>query len=187
MKLSSHTTIRFCEPDDSAFVWDLYYDGTPRAALLDGRRECMMPLRGEILEILQKSEAARAMLFTIEDEEGRLCGWGGLRGLNPDARFAELFLIFSDESQYASSCGEEALDYLLDRAFAQTQLSRLLATCLNTEKAWRTGLEKKGFTSCGVQREIVFARGDWKDLETMELAASDYFDNTSTLGEGRKS
>ncbi|NLN94520.1 MAG: GNAT family N-acetyltransferase [Candidatus Hydrogenedens sp.] len=172
MKLSSHTTIRYCEPDDTAFVRALYYDGIPRASLLDGRRERMLPRRAEILEILQKSEAARAMLFSIEDETGSLCGWGGLRGLNPDARFAELFLIFAHEDHYASPYAAEALEYLLKRAFYQTRLTRLLASCLHTETAWRACLVRKGFVSCGIQRDVLFAGGCWRDLETLELEAS---------------
>lgn len=175
MKLSSHTSIRYCEPDDSAFVWGLYYDGIPRASLLDGRRERMLPMRAEILEILQKSEAARAMLFSVEDGTGRLCGWGGLRGLNPDARFAELFLVFADEGLYGSPCAEEALDYLFQRAFHQTRLSRLLATCLSTEEAWRACLLKQGFASCGIQRDVLFTGGCWRDLETLELEATAFF------------
>jgi hypothetical protein len=187
MKLSPHTTVRFCEPDDADFIRDLYYDGIPRAALLDGRREPMLPLRSEILEIIRKSEAARAMLFSIEDGTGILRAWSGLRGLNPDARFAELFLVFADEAGYDSLQADEALGYLLDRAFFQTDLGRVLVSCLESEKAWRQFLLRKGFSSCGIQRDIMCISGTWTGIETLELTAETFYKQASQDKGGEKS
>lgn len=174
MIVSEKSLLRFSEPEDAIFYKTLYVEGGPKAALLDARREFAQPSLAEIQEILRKSEAARALLFTVEDREGRLRGWCGLRALSMEARYCELFLVFASEEDYAGRVAQEALAALLDRAFSQLNLDKVIATCLDVEEALHACLLQAGFLSCGVQREVLFSGGVWRGLDTLVLDRQTY-------------
>ena len=169
MIFSEHTVLRFSEPDDARFYRELYLEGGPKAALLDARREFGLPTLQEIQELLKKSEAARAYLFTIEDREGALLGWCGLRGLNAEAAYCELFLVFASEAEYSGAHADETLQLLLNRAFKQLGLRKVIATCLDCEEALGACLVRHGFRSCGVQREVLYSGGAWRGMDTLSL------------------
>ena len=169
MILGTHSRLRFSEPEDARFYRDLYVEGGPKAALLDVRREFGLPTLQEIRDLLKKSEAARAYLFTVEDVEGNLRGWCGLRGLNVEGAYCELFLVFNAQEDYTTPLARETLAVLLYRAFKQLGLRKVLATCLDSEPLLRACLLDHGFRSCGVQREAVFGGGAWHDLDTLSL------------------
>lgn len=174
MIVGTHSRVRFSEPDDARFYRDLYLEGGPKAALLDMRREFGLPTLQEIRDLLKKSEAARAYLFTVEDMEGRLRGWCGLRGLNVEAAYCELFLVFSAPEDYAGPLADETLDVLLYRAFQQLGLRKVLSTCLDSERPLHECLERHGYRSCGVQREAVFGGGAWLGIDTLTLDKDTY-------------
>lgn len=161
--------LRFSEYDDATFLRNLYLTGEPKAALFDMRRELGMPTVNEIEEVLTKAEQSRAFLFTVEDLEGRRIGWCGLRGLNIESRFCELFIVFSSSAIYAGPIVSEVLETLLQRAFQQVGLQRVFVTVLDEETTYRARLIDSGFRSCGVQRDAFFGNGKWHDLETFEL------------------
>ncbi len=167
-----HVLLRFSEPDDAAFLQTLYIEGPVRAALLDGRREPMLPTRWELTEMLTKRDAMRGLSYTVEDREGRLIGWCGLRGISYEARYAEIVLVLKSELDYHSGAADEALTCLMETAFAQFGLAKVIATCLDAEPFWRDCLCRQGFFSCGVQRHIAYSGGAWRNLETFARFAS---------------
>ncbi len=179
MITGAYTTVRFSEPEDACFYRDLYLAGGPRAALLDARRECGLPTLREIQDLLQKSEAARAFLFTVEDLEGNLRGWCGLRALNIEAAFCELFLVFAATPDYSGPLADETLGVLLQRAFKQLGLCKVLATCLDCEGALHACLLRHGFHSCGVQRDVLYSKGAWHGMDTLVLDKETYTSNTA--------
>ena len=52
MIASEHTLIRTADPDDAGFLLEVYRTERPKAALLDGRREPVLPNRDELAEML---------------------------------------------------------------------------------------------------------------------------------------
>lgn len=184
MIAGTHTRIRFSEPADAGFYRDLYLQNGPKAALLDARREFGLPTRQEIQELLKKSESSRAFLFTVEDDEGRLRGWCGLRALNVEAAYCELFLVFSSTEDYAEPLADETMGVLLYRAFKQLGLRKILATCLDSEGSLRDCLARHGFASCGVQRDVLYSGGRWQSMDTFVLTGDNYGHDTESVGPG---
>lgn len=172
MIIGTQACLRYSEPDDVSFLFRLYLDGGPRAALLDTRRERMQPTMQELRDLLEQKDAARGLLYTVEDEDGRIQGWCGVRGVNYEARFAEIALIFEEQERYASPMADEALAFVLDRAFGQLGLRKVMILCLDCEPALRGCLLRAGFVSCGVQRQALYSGGVWHDMETLTRAVA---------------
>ncbi len=171
MITGEHGIIRFPEPDDALFLRQLYVAGPTRAALLDPRREPLMPTMREIREMLARKDAAQGLMYTVEDTTGVLRGWCGLRGINYEARYAELVLLFADETRYHAAIADEPLDFLLARAFTQLRLYKVVALCLDTETHLSQYLERRSFVCVGAQRQALFSGGAWHDLRTYALTA----------------
>jgi RimJ/RimL family protein N-acetyltransferase len=179
-----HSVLRFSEPDDACFYRDLYLEGAPRAALLDVRREYGLPTLQDIQELLKKSEASRAFLFTIEDTDGHLAGWCGLRALNIEAQYCELFMVFASDADYSGPVANETLSVLLGRAFNQLGLRKVMATCLDCEMPLHACLLRHGFVSCGIQRDILYGSGAWRSLDTLAITGEAFNANNYGLVQG---
>ncbi|MFA7693500.1 MAG: GNAT family N-acetyltransferase [Candidatus Hydrogenedentes bacterium] len=179
MILGTHTRIRFSEGEDASFYRNLYLTNEPKAALLDARREYGMPVRHEIEELLRKSESSRAYLFTVEDLEGQRRGWCGLRGLNVEAGYCELFLVFRSDEEFLTPMADEALAMLLYRAFQQLRLNKVLVFSLKRESGLQQCLMKQGFRSCGIQRDVLYSGGTWHNLNTFVLPQQAYDPETA--------
>ena len=169
-----HGYIRFSEADDAPFVRHLYLDKPKRAALLDTRREPVMPTVQEVRELLARKDAAHGLMYTVEDNTGALKGWCSLRGVNYEASYGELMFLFASEKDYDGALADETLEYLLGRAFRQFKLYKALVLCLDVEQALAGFLEGKGFSRAGAQRQALFSGGAWHDLYIYTLRASDY-------------
>lgn len=167
MTVSAHTRIRAAESDDAAGLLAVYDPRTPRAALLDIRREPVMPTCDELAEMLSGKEAARGQFYAVEDGTGALLGFCGLRGVNQESLFCEVMALFLDEESHHSPAGDEVADFLLERAFVRFNLQKVIATCLETEKGLRELLVRAGFESAGVQREVLYSGGRRLDLESL--------------------
>lgn len=173
MIAGEHTFIRMAEPDDTPALHTLYALDRPRSALLDKKREPLMPARDELREMLGRKESAtQGTLFAVEDRTGLVRGFCGLRALPPETPFAETSLLFLDEDDIASPLGEEAWAFLEHRAFVHKRLFKVITHCLARELALRAFLLDHGFASRGVQRQVLFAAGNWHDLETLALYAA---------------
>ena len=169
-----HGCIRFSEADDALFLRDLYLNAPKRAALLDTRREPVMPTAQEVRELLARKDAAHGLMYTVEDTTGTLKGWCSLRGVNYEAGYGELMFLFASEEDYEGALADETLEYLLHRAFMQFNLYKVLVLCLDTEQALIQYLERKEFSRAGAQRQALFSGGTWHDLHIYTLRKLDY-------------
>lgn len=167
MIASEHTLIRTADPDDADFLLEVYRAERPRAALLDGRREPVLPNRDELAEMLGSKDAGRNQFFAVEDSEGCVRGFCGLRGVSIEAVFAEIMVLLIDGADHAGPIGRDAVQFLLDRAFGRMHLDKVLGTCLDSEPELRALLADSGFVSGGVQRQVLYSGGEWHDIETM--------------------
>ena len=169
-----HTFVRGAEQDDVEALYRLYMDRVPRAGLLDARREPMLPTRADLRDLLTRKEISEGSFYTVEDRQGVIVGFCSLRGLNTEARFAEYGLQLADVSLYDSEIATEAHAFLLDRAFMRLGLNKVLAHGLSSELALGAFFRRVGFTSAGVQRDVLYTGGTWCHLETFVLQHPDH-------------
>ncbi len=162
-----HTLIRTADPDDADFLLEVYRTARPKAALLDARREPVLPSRDELAEMLASKDAGRNQFFAVEDTAGCVHGFCGLRGVSIEAVFAEVMVLLIEEADHGGPIGRETVQFLLDRAFGRMHLDKVLGTCLDSEPELRALLADTGFVSEGVQRQVLYSGGGWHDIETM--------------------
>lgn len=163
-------SVRFADPDDAGRL--IFYYRSPQlySALLDQCREPVMPTRDELAEMLAGKDRMYGQLFALLNAAGTVLGFGGLRGCSLENLTGEIFLLLGDQQDYHAESAGGMLQFLLDRAFHRLHLNKVLAVGLvEEEQGWLTLLRNTGFQSCGVQREILYARGCWFDLETLSL------------------
>ena len=167
MITTRHGTIRTTDPDDAP-VFARIYDpaGPPRAAALDLRKEPILASADEVRELLARQEAQQGTVFAVENAEGEVRGFCGVRGANAEAAFAEMALMFADPADYATPLADETAEFLFERAYARQRLAKLIGHALDCEPELRDFFIRTGFESSGIQREVLYARGRWHGLET---------------------
>ncbi len=171
-----HCSIRSAEADDAVALKRFYQHGAPlRAALLDQRREPIVPGIDELREVLGRREGAdKTAFYIIEDRIGCVCGCCVVRGVNLEILYAEFALLLYDDAAYQAPVATEAFCFAVDRAFGRLNLNKMVSQCMDGEKAYRDFLLRHGFRSEGVQRETVFAGGRSHDLESFSLLRRDF-------------
>jgi RimJ/RimL family protein N-acetyltransferase len=168
----THCFIRTTEADDAPVLFTIYDRTYPRAGLLDRRHEAVMPTVRELQMTLEKEKGVKGVLFTVEDRQGVIQGFCGLRALDHEAKFTELNLFFLEDASYSSPMATEVFQFLKTRAFSTWKLNKLTASCLDNESAFREFLLSEGFESNGIQREAFFGQGRWHNLEAFSLYPS---------------
>lgn len=161
--------IRMAEPDDARTLWWLYFDGNPRAGLLDNRREPLIPTVDELRELLGRHEAAMGNLFAIENNVGEVAGFCNLRGMTQDTGFGDLAVMFHSDNTFQTTLADSVMHFVFERSFEKSQRKRIYASILSCESCLRDFLIRHGFESNGVQREVIYARGTWLDIESLSL------------------
>lgn len=171
MITTAHGSIRTADFDDAPALLRLYDPAFPRSALLDIRREPILPNEDDLREMLSRKEVQQGLLFAVEDIEGVIRGFCSLRGVSPEAAFGEVAVMFVDAAGHETPLAGEAVEFLLERAFERQRLHKVVAHCLESETALHRLLEQHGFESSGVQRDVFFSLGRWHNLETFSRFA----------------
>lgn len=164
-----YAVIRVAEPDDAHELIRVYDPARPRSSLLDRRREIITPTADELRELLAQKDKLGGRLYTVEDVDGFVRGSCALRTAEPEMAYAEIALVLFNDEDYRTSLAHEVFDFLLDKAFTERKLNKVIAQCLKTEAAYRDFLVERGFDSDGVQRDVLFTLGRWHDMETLSL------------------
>ena len=173
MITGEHTHIRTTDADDAAALHRFYDMTRPRSALLDKKREPLMPAVSELREMLAHREAAKDAFYTVEDRTGLVKGFCSLRGMSHETGFGEITMLFYDDAHFAGPMAKEVFAFLEARGFDRLHLNKLVAHCLDVETAWRDALLARGFQSNGVQRDVFYGQGRWHDLEAFSRMARD--------------
>lgn len=171
MIYGEHALIRTADSDDAPAFQALYDAEAPRTVLLSATREPMFPTREEIRELFRRKEAA-STFYVVEDTEGRIRGFCGLRTsqeLRDTAFISEVILLFIDRADYKLPIANEVFEWLKHTAFGVQRLNKLIGHALDTETALADWLKSVGFESNGVQREVLFTGGQWHNMETFSL------------------
>lgn len=169
MITGEYSVIRSAEPDDAAWLRRLHDPENPRSALLDPRREPLLPTVDELREVLSQKDMGKSVFHAIEDKEGNVRGFCALRGMNVEARYSEFVLLFLEDDDYSSPMAEEALAFLVRLGFRINALLKVMAHALSSEAAYRRFLVSHGFGSDGSQRDVLYTMGRWVDLEAFTL------------------
>jgi len=172
MITGDYAVIRAADPDDAVALQALYDPARPRSCLLDSRRELMTPTCEEVREVLSQKDLMRGVFLVVEDKEGCIRGFCSLRGVNPEASFAELVILFCDDADFDAPLAREVLDFLLQQAFERVKLNKVVAHALEDELVFRAFLQRNHFQSDGIQRDVVFTLGRWHSLESFSLFRS---------------
>lgn len=169
-----HAVIRSIDTDDAPFLMRLYAGRRPRASLLNQLNEFQIPTTAEVIQLLAGSGSARSIAFNvIEHISGEVRGFCALRTVAEELFPGRFDIMLFDEGDFATPLAQEAGRYLLEEAFLRKGLKRIVAQCLDSETALRAFLEGFGFTSRGVQREVLYSAGRWLSMESLALSLED--------------
>jgi RimJ/RimL family protein N-acetyltransferase len=124
--------------------------------------------------MIASRQATQGTFFTIEDPTGDIRGFVNLRGLNQETPFCEVSLLLIDPEDYQTPLAHAAFDFAADRVFVRHRLLKIMAIALEEEVAWRAFLTARGFQGSGVQREVLFTAGRYRNLESYALFEEDY-------------
>ena len=164
-----HTVIRSAEPDDATAMWRLYDPSRPRSFLLGHTREVMIPTQDEMREMLGRRDVVQGSFFTIEDRAGEIRGCCVLRGAKSESEFAEMVVALDNDDAYDTPLADEVIAFLEKTGFVDKKLNKLVAHCLSNETKYRAYLARHGFVSDGIQRQMVYTRGQYFDLESLSM------------------
>jgi RimJ/RimL family protein N-acetyltransferase len=169
MIIGEYTVIRSAEPDDAFALWRLYDPSRPRSFLLGPAREVLIPTIDELREMLTRRDLVQGTFFVVEDKTGEVCGCCVLRGAKLESEFAEMVIAFREDCEYEGPMAEEIFQFILRMAFVDKKLNKIQAHCLSCEHAYRQFLTARGYTSDGIQRDMVYTKGKYFDLESLTL------------------
>ncbi len=163
---TSCSVIRNADRFDAKELFKFYMHTPPFACLLDTKREPIIPNLSELEELLQHKDTSHSF-YTVENKEGNVCGFVVLKGINSEALFGEIMLLFGDEMYDGEEVViEEALKFIESRAFQQLHLRKLITTSLDEETRLRQFLINHNYHCEGMMREVLYSGGKWHNLET---------------------
>ncbi|HOK09467.1 MAG TPA: GNAT family protein [Candidatus Hydrogenedens sp.] len=161
-----HAIIRTSDLFDAKHLLRFYASENMYGALLDGKREPILPNQSELEELLQNKDATQSF-YAVEDKEGNLHGFIVLKGINQEALFGEIILLFDNQTYLTNSpLIHDALEFIENKAFRQLHLKKLVTTCIDEEEPLKNFLQQHLYILAGIMREVLFARGKWHNLET---------------------
>ncbi len=161
-----HASIYTADRFDAKRLLHFYIQKPVHAALLDAKREPIIPNLSELEELLQSKDAAQSF-YTVEDKQGEVQGFVILKGINPEVMFGETILLFDNDTyEQNKPLIEDALEFIETKAFQQLHLRKIITTCLDEEKNLHTFLNQHSYQCEGVMREVLFTYGKWHNLET---------------------
>ncbi len=164
-----HAVVRAADLDDAPSLWCLYDTSRPRSFLLGPAREVLVPTRDELEQLLARKDVHADIFFVVEDLTGEIRGGCLLRGGLQGSFYSEVALAFADDADYETPIAEEVFAFLRHRAFVERKANKIMAHCIETETEYRAFLDRQGFQSDGVQRDMVFTLGRYFDLESLSL------------------
>lgn len=181
MIAGTYTVIRSAEPDDATAMWRLYDPKWPRSFLLGPTREVMVPTQDEMRDILGRRDVIQGSFFTIEDREGEIRGCCVLRGAKLESEFAEMVVALDRDAAYDTPLADEVMAFVERTGFVEKKLNKLVAHCLSNETHYRAYLARHGFESDGIQRQMVYTKGRYYDLESLTLFHREHAGSTHEL------
>ncbi len=123
----------------------------------------------------QSKETERKSFAIILKETGEYIGGCGFNEINWKARVATVG-IFLGQPFWNRGFGTEALQILIDFAFAELNMNKLKLFVFSFNKRAIRSYEKNGFKVEGILRQEIFRDGQYQDEIVMGLLASEWKD-----------
>jgi len=164
-----HIVIRSAELDDAEGLWRLYNPDKPRTFQLGPNLELRTPTIDELKTLLDDPERKMGEIYIVEDLEGLVLGCAIMQSAGSNTPYSEAMFAFNDEAIYNTPAADEAFAFVRKQAFTIKKRRKLIAHCLDTEPTYRAFLIRHGYTSDGIQRELIYAGGQYHDLESLSL------------------
>jgi diamine N-acetyltransferase len=115
------------------------------------------------------------VVFAIRAAE-ELIGTCNLTGIQPIHRSAELAIRIGDPARRGQGLGSEAVELLLQHAFADRNLHRVSLQVFADNEAALRSYRKVGFVHEGTLREAAFIGGRYVDVHTMSVLRDEWLD-----------
>jgi RimJ/RimL family protein N-acetyltransferase len=115
----------------------------------------------------------RADLAILRKEDRVHIGDLALTNLDPDNRSMALRIALDGPEFYGKGYGSEAIRLTLDFAFDVVGIHRVSLEVFEFNPRAHRAYEKCGFVREGLQREALFWDGEWHDVITMAVLATD--------------
>lgn len=160
-----HAYIRTADKFDAGLLFKYYHAPILYGGLLDPKREPLYPTLSELEELLTARESSQSF-YVVENAFGERIGFAILKGMNSEALFGEVVLLF-EPCTYKNDVElpRTALIFMENRAFVQLHLRKLMITCVEYEFELKEFLRKQGYLCEGSLRESVYSLGKWHHLE----------------------
>jgi ribosomal-protein-alanine N-acetyltransferase len=130
-------------------------------------------------DITQKSDR---ILFVIHHEQGnKPIGFTSLGAISWPDRNAWLGLVIGDKSCWAKGYAVEAGAMLLDYAFGELGMHKIITGIFQPNKRSQAAAAKAGFKLRGVLKGHIFVEGKFVDSFTFELMRDDWLANRAVI------
>ena len=110
----------------------------------------------------------------VEKDTNKVIGNCGLHGIDNVHRHAELGIFIGEKTFWNQGIGSEASILLLDFGFNILNLHNISLKVFGYNKRAIRSYEKVGFKLAGKQREYIFMAGEYHDLVTYDILASEF-------------
>ena len=122
----------------------------------------------------QRTDDTVLNLAIVINQEARHIASVGLMGLSRREQRAELGIVIGDKSQWGKGYGREAIQLLLDFAFAELNLHRIFLRVDATHTAAIRCYVSCGFKEEGRLRDAVYHHGYFEDQLIMSVLRPEY-------------
>lgn len=115
------------------------------------------------------------LAICLNDESQKMIGYISLRNINHLNQSADgMGVIIGDKDAKDGIALLEAIEILLQYAFEQLNLNRIGASCISDHPISHLLFETFGYTKEGIQRQLIYKNGEFKDVHQYSLLKSEY-------------
>lgn len=160
--------IRQAVVDDCQRLSDIYQES------LDAKDSCMeLESNPEMFSTMMKHFHEREVLLVLQDE-GEIQGWGVVKRYSdrPGYRVACETSIYLSRSSTGKGYGGKLQQVLMDKA-REFEYHHVVTKIWTSNQGSIRFHQRFGFETVGVQRQIGFLGGQWRDVTIMQCVFSD--------------
>lgn len=163
--------LRTLEAEDAEFLRDLNHRTGIRRYLGRVPRPSSVKEEEERIEEITESDDIIQFIIT---QDGERSGTIALFDINETYRNCEVGAIMVEPESQGEGIGSEALETIIEYAFSDLNMHRVVGGYIEDNEASRRIQEKLGFTEEGVERDWVYRDGEYKDIVRTSLLEDEW-------------
>lgn len=136
------------------------------------------PIDQQWYEGYLKNRTETVRLAIIHKASGDYIGNVNFTNMHPINRAAEFSIMIGDKRYWSKGIGTQVTRAMLAHGFEDLNLNRIYLKVLKNHRAAIRVYEKAGFALEGCLRESVYKNGEFKDLLSMAILRSEFFNLT---------